>query len=267
MKIQIYADIVFIINFCMDYILLTIMCKIMVYKSSRRRRICGGAVGAISAIAAFYISSAWGIALQLSTGVLMCLICQPWRKLRDFISRLAVFYAASFILGGSAMAVLCAVGANVLLKNGAFYIDIDIGLLAISTAVGYGIITLLERITKRAKTACRKSVSIGFMGKRADLTGYVDTGNTLTCGGVPVVLISRAAAAPLSPDENSADFPLNCPPEKIRIISYKYIGGNGLLHCIIPDYIYVDGKISRAVIGICPDSLSAEYDALLYAEM
>lgn len=268
MKIKIYADIVFLINFCMDYILLTITCKIMVYKSVQWRRITASVIGAVSSVFAFYVPAIWGVPMQISVGAIMCFICHPCKTRRDFIAHTAVFYAAALIFGGGTLAVMCAIEANVLVKNGAFYIDINIVTLAISSAICYIVITSIEKIIRRTKTNCRKSITICFMGKIIQLCGYVDTGNTLTCENIPVVLTSWKAISPLMADGlTQSDFFMKCPSERIKITSYKYIGGTGIIWCIIPDYIYVDGKNQNALIGICPHTLSAEYDALLYAEM
>lgn len=268
MKIQVYADIVFLINFCMDYILLAITCKIMVYKSTRLRCIIASAIGAVSSVCAFYMPSILGVPIQIAVGMVMCLICHPCKKRRDFISGIAVFYAVALLFGGGVLAVMCVLGADVLVKNGAFYIDIDIAVLAVSSGICYIIISVIEKIIKQTKTNCRKSVAICFMGKSIHLRGYVDTGNTLTCGGTPVILTAWDAVSPLMPNGSSqSDFFVKCPSERIRMASYKYVGGNGIIWCIIPDYIYVDGKSKNAVIGICPRTLSCEYDALLYAEM
>lgn len=268
MKIKVYADIVFLINFCIDYILLLITCKIMVYKSTQLRCIAASSIGAVSSVIAFYVPSIWGVPMQIAVGALMCFVCHPCKKRRDFIARTAVFYTAALIFGGGTLAVMCAVGADVLVKNGAFYIDINIATLAVSSAVCYIVITAIEKIIRRTKPNCRKSITICFMGKIIHLCGYVDTGNTLTCGNIPVVLTSWEAISPLMADGSTqSDFFTKCPSERIKMTSYKYIGGTGIIWCIIPDYIYVDGKNQNAVVGICPHTLSAEYDALLYAEM
>ncbi len=268
MKIQVYGDIVFLINFCMDYILLAFMCKIMVCKSSRLRRTLAAILGGVCSIVAFYIPAWLGVPMQIVLAAAMCTITAPCRKVRDFLARLAVLCGSALIFGGGTLAVLCIVGADVLMKNGAFYIDISIGILVLSSFVCSTVLWLLEQILRRTRANCRKSVDICFMGKSVTLRGYVDTGNTLTCGGTPVILMSWEAIQPLMPDgTDERNFYTKCPPGKIRAVPYKHVGGDGIVWCIVPDYVHICGKPQNALAGICPHTLSSEYDALLYASM
>lgn len=268
MKIEVYADIVFLINFCMDYILLAFMCRILSCRTSHIRRALAAAIGGVGAVCAFYVPTATGVFMQVLLGAAVCAVAAPCRRWKAFAARLAVFYASALIFGGGTLAVLCAVGADVLVKSGAFYINMNIKLLIFAAAVCGALMTVLERLIRRARPECRKTVRVTFMGKTAVLRGYVDTGNTLCCGGVPVILACWDAAGRLFPEgTDSRSFYLACPPDRVRAVSYKAVDGGGVVWCAVPDSVYVGGRKTSALIGVCANPLSEEYDALLTAEM
>jgi sigma-E processing peptidase SpoIIGA len=268
MKIQVYGDIAFLINFCMDYILLSFMCRAASCRASCLRRAAAAAIGGIGAVCAFYVNTRFGIPMQLFLGVLMCMAAAPWSGVRALVCRTAVFFGGALVLGGGMLALLCGIGANVLVKSGAFYIEMNVGILMLSALICTAFLYTAEFIIRHSPLRLRKSVIVRFMGKSAVLRGYVDTGNTLTAGGMPVILAHWESVRELFPSGASlADFMTYCPPGRTRAVEYRVVDGNGVIWCIEPDGVLVDGRHCDALVGICGHSLSAEYDVLLGAAM
>lgn len=264
MKIEVYGDIAFLINFCMDYVLLTFTFRILSCKSPRARRTAAAALGGAGAVCAFYVPMRLGVPMQLCLAVLMCITAAPCQNPRVLATRCAVFFGSAFVFGGGTLAALCASGANVLVKSGAFYVDMNVKVLAVSALLCGAFLELARLTVKRAGVRLKRSVTVSFMDKTAEWSGYVDTGNTLTSRGVPVILTHWDAAKTLFPETaRSYDFMLSCPKDRVRPVTYKAVGGCGVVWCIEPDAVTVDGKRCAALIGICAHSLSGEYDALL----
>lgn len=264
MKIEVYGDIAFLINFCMDYILLTFMCRILSCKSTAMRRALAAAFGGAGALCAFYVPSALGVPMQICLGVLMCITAAPCTHPRVLLTRAAVFFGSAFVFGGGTLALLCASGANVLVKSGAFYIDMNVKVLIFSSIICALFLECARLLAKRAGVRLKRSVTVSFMGRMAVLRGYIDTGNTLTSGGLPVILTHWEAVSGLfSEDSTAHDFMLKCPHERIRPVTYRAVDGGGVVWCIEPDEVLIDGKRCGALVGVCNYPMSEEYDALL----
>lgn len=268
MKIQIYGDIVFLINFCMDYLLILFTCKILGYNSSKKRLAAAASVGGVGAVISFYIPLWACVLLQAALGCVMCLITSPVKRARELLVRCIVLYTTSFVFGGAVTAALCLMRANVMLRGGAFYIDISVKVLAAATALCAVFLTIAQSVIKRLKPHCRREVLISFMGKTVCLKGYIDTGNSLTANGVPVIVAPWNCISCILPSDcTERDFMLHCPPERILCTPFKTVSGDSVIWCIKPDCVRINSKECISAVGVCGERLSEDYDVLLPTEL
>ena len=108
MERVVYADILFLINFSMDFLCLYISSKILSIKLSSIRAILSATLGGVYSVLALFLPSAYGLSFIVDVGVclLMCLVA--WGKARkkgDLFVGAAFYFAISMALGGVMTAI------------------------------------------------------------------------------------------------------------------------------------------------------------------
>lgn len=135
---------------------------------------------------------------------------------------------------------------GMVINNDITYFNINIPTLLISGVICYGFVSLISRIAVRQNLKKMKySVTLSFGDNTIKGIGYVDTGNSLKdCfSGFPVIVADEKFIFPLfSPTEKEflcKDFTNTEAPErlknKVRLIPYGTVGGNGILTAFRPD--------------------------------
>ena len=131
-----------------------------------------------------------------------------------------------------------------------------------SFALCYGVSSLF--FSRRGNTVGRRLVTVHLehMGSSTDFKALYDTGNSLSdpVSGCAVMLVCphvlKAALPELSPVEllQYADSREDL-KGRFRLISYKAVGGSGLLAAFRPDYLSIDGKErSDVLIALCDEA-------------
>lgn len=117
-----------------------------------------------------------------------------------------------------------------------------------------GLLCALTPLLQRAAPPACVTVEIRRDSRRLTLTALIDSGNLLRdmVTGLPVIVISRRAAARLTPLPQ---------PGKLlpgmRLMSVRTVGGTTLMAIFRPSAVYVEQRGTwravNAVIGLCPD--------------
>ncbi|MBQ9120813.1 MAG: sigma-E processing peptidase SpoIIGA [Clostridia bacterium] len=237
----VYADVLFLVNFCMD--LLSLYGAGMILKRKRRslRLILAALVGGVYGVAEVLLridgwaGAVWVVVISL----LMCLIAYGRRT---FFSTYVVFVGAEAFLGG-VMSILYTVAAK--LMRQALPSEEEGGTV---TFVGFAaalLISILVGILTE-KTLNRTGVGLSEVrvtvgGQSLRFSAVCDSGNFLKdpLTDTPVILVSESVpgASWLLSYEN---------PKGYRAIPYESVGGSGLL------------------FGHKPESLSVEYRGRTY---
>lgn len=227
----IYADVLFMINFSMDYFLLFLTARLLGKRLKGKSAAVASAIGGVYAVASVLLpgNSLIALLLHIAVSVLLCEMSVPGCGALG----IAVFYAVSFLIGGG-------MTAGFALFNRAAGIAYDpdpagksgmpLGWLLLS-ALGFGLFSLLtaKRASKRAGENVPVEITVG--GKTASFTGFADSGNFLTepLSGLPVILIPEKTFSEL-------------PDSRFRIVPVKTVNGEGILRGFLPDRCLVDGN-------------------------
>ncbi len=270
----IYADMLFLVNFIINLILLK-LCSLLVKTSPSTPRLTfASAAGAVYALFMFFpnISFFYIFPFKLAISFLMIRIISPKAKLVRLVKFTAVFYLVSFTFAGVLLMLIylssSSPALNPVMQNGIFYFDIPMRSLLPASALSYGIIVLSQAIFKRNKTIGIRSLKIILSGRECTVPALSDTGNLLKdpISRVPVIIAEQKFIINLFPDgipsvENAETSNL-----RLRLIPYTSLGNQGgMLTGFIPDEVRIDGhKASRVIVAISPDALSKEdeYNAL-----
>lgn len=284
METTVYGDILFLVNFCMDFQSFFLTAKLLHRRFHGGRAVLFSALGAIYACAALLIGIAgiWAFLFDLAVCFLMCVGTFAERGVRFSAVWLpfAVYFGVSFALGG-AMSGLSSLFSHISLPLGSQQ-DLSFGAFLVLALAG-GVSTWLWGRFHRARARGKHAaLAVEFGGRRAAFSCVVDTGNLLhdPVGGRPVALVSPAGAEKIFPPEflsvaNSGDpaglalLPGNL-AGKVRLIPARTATGQGILFALSPDAATLDtGRGAAGVeLLLAPTAHGNEdFEVLLPAEL
>lgn len=254
MYYELYIDVLFLVNFLMDYILLLVTGKVQRVPISYGR-ICLGALAG-SLLTCFV--AAIGIPVTFIKFILfytlvpaaMLVTGLHIRSFRSFLRSFVTLFISGFLVGGIFEYL------NQYVQVGSLFFALAVASYYLAT----GVLRMLALLFHFGETHCH--VTLYFGEKCCEAEAIIDTGNHLTdqVSGKAVSVISRRAAEQLFSKEL---------PEGIRYIPYRTIGnGKGVIPILPIDRICVAGEeeqwFEQPVIAISEDSsFGSECDVIL----
>ena len=287
METTVYGDLLFFVNFCMDFQCLFLTAKLLHRPFHVLRSVLSSALGALYACAALFLSTSGVTAFIADCAVClaMCVIAfaEKGIKMRRFLTPFGLYFAVSFAIGG-VMSGMASLLSHVALPIGDGGMDISSGMFFFLAAFG-GISTFLwgKFCARRAKG--KVAVLYLEMGKnKRTVRCMFDTANLLCdpVGGKPVALLdfstveglfdSAVLAAARSHDTAALG---GLPDEirrRVRLIPAGTATGRGMLVAIAPDRAFLDtgGGILPVELLIAPTELvvgGEDYEGLLPSEL
>ncbi len=248
----VYLDLVVLLNFLVDFLLLCGTNRLFGYRAGAKRcavaAVLGGLYAGACMLPGFRFLGAVFWRLLCLMG--MTVIAYGWGK--SALRRGALFLFLSFALGGAAMG------------NGTFW-----GIL-----VAAGLICLLCFYGFRGRPGEKTyvPVKLEFNGKERYFTALVDTGNTLTdplTGRSVLVVGSDIAREMLGLTEDALGHPLETITRakdlRLRLIPYRAVGQPaGFLLAICPDKLTVGKELRQDLVAFAPQEIGRGevFDAL-----
>jgi len=282
----VWGDLLFFVNFCMDFQCLFLTAKLLRRRFSVWRAVVGSAFGAAYAVAALFFQTSGGIAFCLDCLVclLMCLLVFFEKRVtmvRVFLPFL-VYFGVSFATGG-AMSAMASLLAHVSAPIATDSAEISSGLFFLLAVCG-GLSTFLwGRFTARRADALRATLRVGVSGTALTMNAMVDTGNLLAdpVSGKPVAMVKPASLWMLAPTwrtvlENASPSALATLPHewarRVRLLRAQTAVGEKMICALAPDWAFLDlgrGEVAVQVL-LAPATLDLGFDeceALLPAEL
>ena len=254
MEVEVYADLLFLVNAGMDGLCFGLTGRILHRRLSRLRILFGAVLGGIYGVGSLFLTVGAPIALGLDIAVclLMCGIVfgKGHPGMRRFLGEFATYSVLSMVLGGVMTALYHLL--NRLDVAALFPADEDspeIWLFGLLALAGSALTLWGGRALRREAGVqrCRVIVTVG--GRRAELEGLVDTGNLLRdpLSGRPVICVARRALSPILPTRlaealESGDvegLAHTADAGRFRIIPAGTATGRGLLNGFLPDEIQI----------------------------
>ncbi len=214
---KIYIDLFFLLNLIMDYIIIISTSILLKRKTSTIRIILSSLLGGISSLLLLF-SNINKILLEVISIILMVLIAFGYNKIRYIIKNIIYVYLLSTLLGGIIYLF------NIKVSNNVFLTYLIIIIISIEVLILY-----IKEI-KKMKNIYNNyyKVDIYFKDKeKISVIGFVDTGNNLydPYKKRPIILLSKKYIR----DDNYI------------LVPYYTMSGEGLLKCIKPDIIFIEG--------------------------
>ena len=245
---KVYFDLVFILNFIIDFLLLLSVSYILKRNIRFIRIFFGALVGSLSVFLLLIKINNYGLFLfKISISVLMILTTFSFKNLKFFLNNFIYLYICSVVLGGG----LYLIKDEVTLKNkGLFFINsnLKINLLIIIILIPLILFFYIKQAKKlRYNYNNYYKVDIIYNDKIYKFNAFLDTGNKLKdpYKKRPIILINT----------DKIDFSY----EKSILVPYSTVNGGGLLKCITVDKIIIDGKeVNNQLLGLSKDKFNIE---------
>ena len=276
----VYADIVFIENLIINYVILYVTTLLKKIKVSYFRILLSAICGSVYAIVSIIVSD--NIISKIILSIVMILIIYPTKDIRKFLETLAIFYLVSITTGGASIAISYLVnGYKINTVNGATIVDFPI--LFSSIGLILGIILIKITINNVKSKITQKNIFYDievFIGnKRKKIKALLDTGNMLKdpISQKPVIVATKRSLQNVIPQEILEDIKnilggdrlgdIKPFENRIKVIPFKSLGNeHGMLIGIKSNKIIVDNnEIKDVIIGIYEKEFSRRkrYDALI----
>ncbi len=260
-----YADVLFAINFSMDFLALFICSMILHLKVTRKRIILsallGGAFGVIEVI--LPMNQVISILLSLFVSLFMCLIAyKKCTRKRLFISYI-MFWAVSASLGGVmslSYSLLNRLFQDVIFKyspsgayNGARFL-----IIASITAI---VSIIFSKIFSSKKDITSAEIVVVIDKIEYKMEAFCDSGNMLSDPilSKPVILVTEFCKL--------GEIILAKDDYKKRLIPYSDVSGGGILKGVIPESVKVGNNLVDAIVAPIETKDFAGYEALVPAKL
>lgn len=241
----VYIDIVIIVNFIIDLLLLISVDLLLKRKTKFKKILIASLIGSSSTMLLFIINSNLLLLFfKFIISILMILISFNYKSFKYFKDNLFWLYIISIILGGT---IYLFNDQIALVNNGLVFdkngLKINLVILLIVSPI---IIFKYVKFQKNFKDTYSNYYNVLIYYKDVVIsdTGFLDTGNKLIDPyfGRPIILVNKELIK-----EKVNTFP----------VPYKVLGSDGLLDVFKPDKIVVNNKTTKKVlIGLSDVSLN-----------
>ena len=254
----VYADLLFLINFSMDYLCFYITAKLLHRKLPPIRTLLASVLGGVYAVGILMASVVPPLELvcDIGAGLAMCLIVFIGKRIRfvSFLTSSLAYVGVSVALGGMMTAIfnmlnLLGLPLGSISESGD---GMPVWFFALLAAVS-GIATLASGRFLRQKQSERSAdIEITYGGKTIRLAAICDSGNLVRdpVSGKSVVIADLASVQRALPDalvravrRKDASLLASLPPEsarRLRLVPSRTAIGGGMLFAMSPDRLTVN---------------------------
>ncbi len=283
---DIYADVIFEINFFMDLIIFYISSKLLGVKVFIGRLLFGAFVSAmLYCLFIFtplqkYMCTAMAIAMLF---ISVLIVYKPV-KISEMLFDAFCVTAVSFVVGGTALGIFyyINIGNSISLSVNGYF---PLGILFTACSITFVVVNIVKKIMQnnavKKQLFCNVDILCG--NKKVCIRALVDTGNSLTepISGKPVIITELCAVRNIIPkklfrlanDKNKKTeeiFYLSKDDEyinRLSLVPFKSVGNNnGLLLCFAADKAEIDDiTVYSPLIALCNLSFSTtgKYNAII----
>lgn len=256
-----YADILFAINFSMDFLSL-FLCSIFLHLRVRKPNIIVASfVGAFYSILQMLVNLNGILTVFFSAffAVIMIIIAFPQKKLRQIVLQSAMYIFVSCVLGG-VMSLLYSLMNSVLssfISNYSYESAYEAGRLWIIISLTAIISVVFSRILTSKKEVKTAEIKVLIKETKYELTGLTDSGNLLKdpLSGKSVILVNE--------ESELGKRIIKIEDIYKKYIPYRDVSGEGILKGVIPDEIFINEVQVTAVVATVKTNGFGGYDALI----
>ena len=282
----VYGDLLFLINFSMDFLCFYISCAILHKKLSIARACIASVLGGVYSVAALFIITDGVIAFicDLLVLILMCLLVYIRRglRIRDFIKVIFTYLFISMLLGGVMTALFSLFNRfDLFLEELEISEGIDVWIFAFLVVIS-SILTLGGgKIFKSSQSKRTAEIEINSEDSAIRLDALVDSGNLATepISGRPIVFADIEKCREIVDVEEISNFYDNFDisaltpsvASKIRLVPTTTVGEGTLLPAMRFKSVYIiEKRIKREIqvyVAFVKAGALGEYGAIISSEV
>jgi stage II sporulation protein GA (sporulation sigma-E factor processing peptidase) len=293
----VYADLIFLLNGYIDFLLLWLTSGIRKQRTAMWRLLLAALLGGCYSMLHLWVefAVAYFFPVKILVSMVMVWIAYPHRHPLAYLRNLAVFYLVCFITGGAMIALHYIVMGDSQVAGGIFFTQSSNGwgspVSWVVVLIGFPLVWAYTKFSLRSLHERQTfhqflvSVKILLLDQVITCTGLIDTGNQLRdpITRVPVMMVELTQLEASIPEEmkelilqkawekGGELLPLTW-VSRMRIIPYRVAGRDGeMMVAFKPDQveIYQKGKwhnVGKVLIGIDAGRLSSDgtYQALIH---
>ena len=252
---KIYLDLIMILNFFFDLLLLLSVAIILKRKIIYERLIMASFIGGLSILGLFInFNSLTLFIYKIIISLMMVIICFKYQDLKYFINNLIYLYINSIVLGG----FLYFLNISFAYKHeGLVFYHHGLSINFITLIIlGPLIIYLYIKQIKKIKNNYNNylDVFIYINNHEYKYVGFIDSGNNLKYKSLPVILL----------DKKKILFEV----KEFSYMPYQALNYRGLLKVIKTDKVITNNRVYQSYVGILENDLNIDgVDVLLNKEM
>ena len=255
MYYELYVDVLFLVNFMMDYLLLLLVKKMLKCSATHGNIFLGALIGSVLTCVVVILPIPYAIIkiilFHMFINTCMIRVGLKIKTIREFVKAILLLYIGSFLLGG----ILEMLRQYVKIGSLFFFLAI------LGYYLALGIWKFISYLQRWNQYHCNVDVVCGKNVYR--MKGLIDTGNNLSdpITGDPVSIIDKDMAMKLFDKEQI---------KNVRYIPYRTIGNaESVLLIIRADQLRICGEktyeINQPLLGISEEKVSVrgEYEMIL----
>lgn len=255
MYYELYIDVLFLVNFTMDYLLLLLVWKMLKCSATHLRICIAAAIGAIMTCIIVILPIPYAflefILFHVIVNTCMIRVGLKIKNIRSFFKALILLYIGAVFMGG----IMTSLQQYV--KIGSLFLVLAIAGYYLSLGI-WNFVSRLQRWNQ-----CHCKVELFLNGKKYELRGLIDTGNGLSdpLTGQPVSILDRETVKKLWGESDL---------QRMRFVPYQSIGKKeGVLPVFQVDKMCVMREethwFEKPLIGISEERISAggDYEMIL----
>lgn len=259
---KIYVDLVLLLNFGFDLVLLFGVAIILRRQTTLKRLLFGALVGSMTILSMFVEMSSFTLFLvKVVVSVLMVLIVFGYHDIKYFGNNLFYLYTASILLGG----FLYFLNLQFSYKNEGlvFYFEgLSINvivLIVLSPIIIYAYVK--QGLMLKNHYSHYYNVDIYFKdGSVVPVTAFMDTGNKLEdpYKKRPIILVNKDLVK------------LDYNRQGVVLVPYEAINHHGLLKCVVPEKIFIQGVGFRSdfLVGLSNERIMIDgVDCIIHSKL
>ncbi|MFA5561282.1 MAG: sigma-E processing peptidase SpoIIGA [Eubacteriales bacterium] len=281
----IYIDVLFLINFAMNLLVLYVVARITSTPHRTLRFLSAAGIGALYGVwALVYCRSVWLLAGTVSLALYLMTALGYGRQPPRRMLQLMLLFAGISLMLGALIAWLYRLLAQMLPAPDSTAISSNkVWVFILLALLSTGLIRLSSRLLSGTARSRYVEARVGLSGKEAHMHLFVDTGNGVRepISGRPVIIVDRLKLSGLVQPQDlqllshpHRDFQgLSLPVQRrVRLIPYRTVQGEHMMIGILPDYTKIhENKQTKdvdAIIGISSkDQCFEESDGLIPASL
>lgn len=259
----IYADVLFILNCYITYILMLVTGIISGAQAKRLRIALAALLGGLYSLIIFIpdISDTLVTVSRVPAALIFILTAYGKVRSRVFVRLFSSFFLVNFIFAGLMLALWCFLHPqNMYLGGFVVYFDISPLMLISLTAVCYFIIRTINKIIEiRQPKNTIFDMTVHIDNKDISLKAFYDTGNNLTdpFTGKKVIIVCRSALKEIVPEDKDLYSLVINEGLNVRFLPADTLGGTSLLPCIKAQRVHIKGVALKATL---PEAMIALTD-------